>query len=148
MKTKGDLLVDFDLEIDTGQLDAILKQLPDQMQKKVLRNSVAAGARVIRDKAKELAPYNPKRKSGTHLRDAIAAKRVSKTNDLFDIGVRRTGKKRAPHGHLLEYGTVKMEAKPFLRPAADQSFDKAVGRILNNLNNGILKVSKEIARGK
>lgn len=146
--------MEFDLEIDTGELENILKKLPDQMQKKVLRNAVSAGARVIRDKAKELVPYDTKRKSGTHLRDAIGVKRVGRTNDLFDIGVRRTGAKRAYHGHLVElgtkteYGTVKTRAQPFLRTASDEAFEKAVGRILNNLSNGILRLSKDLARGK
>ena len=110
--------MEFDFEIDTSGLESLLKKLPEETAKKVTRNAVAAGARVIRDHAKQLAPYDTSRKSGTHLRDGIVVKRVKSTNDVYSIGTQTKGKKKVPHGHLVEYGTKRSSPKPFLRPAA------------------------------
>jgi len=60
---------------------------------------------------------------------AIDRKRIKKS--------RKTGKplkgKTAPHAHLLEFGTSQMPAKPFFRPAIDES----QGEVLNTINTGI-----------
>lgn len=40
---------------------------------------------------------------------------------------------RGRHAHLLEFGTVKMRAQPFLRPAWDQDSRAMLGRLSDNL---------------
>lgn len=147
-QTGANLLVDADFELNTGELDEILKKLPGELKRKVTRNAVSAGARVIRDAAKTLAPYDKSRTSGVHLRDAIVSKRKKGTNDIFKIGV-ISGPKGAPHGHLVEFGTVNQLGQPFLRPAAKQTAPEVAGRIIRNMVNGINRESKKLAgKGK
>lgn len=137
-----------EFEFEIPGVDGLVKALnllPTDIKKRVTRNAVAAGARVIRDAARQLAPYDPGRTKGTHLRDGIIATRKPGTNDIFIIGTRTKGKKKVPHAHLLEFGTVKMSAKPFLRPAAMMMQQKAIGKVFNNLANGILRESKKLA---
>jgi HK97 gp10 family phage protein len=46
---------------------------------------------------------------------------------------------KAPHAHLLEYGTVAMSARPFLQPAVaseQPKFMQAAMKILEKANNG------------
>jgi len=84
----------------------------------------------LRDRMKELAPYNPKRaskvKSGQsqyHLRFLIFAApgEENKADILVGVPYSKNAKfGRAPHAHLLEFGTVKMQARPFFRPAIAQ----------------------------
>ena len=50
--------MDFEFEIDTSGLQSLLKKLPEETAKKVTRNAVSAGARVIRDNAKQLALHD------------------------------------------------------------------------------------------
>lgn len=48
-------------------------------------------------------------------------------------------KKKAPHGHLLEFGTSRMAAKPFLRPAYEAAKGRAeaeMKRVLQEAVNG------------
>jgi len=138
--------MDFDFELDTGPLDNLLKQLPEETQKKVVRRSVAAGARVIRDGARELAPYDPSRSEGTHLRDAVMVKRLQGTNDIMRIGtLTGSSPKGAPHAHLVEFGTVKMSAKPFLRPAALFTQQATAVKMFRILANGIFREAKKLA---
>lgn len=68
-------------------------------------------------RASYLAPYDSKRKKGTHLRDAILVSPgpLFYSNALVGVRYRRPG---APHAHLVEFGTTRMQARPFMRPAA------------------------------
>ena len=140
--------MDFDFEIDTTGLENLLKKLPEETGKKVTRNAVSAGARVIRDGAKQLAPYDSSRKSGTHLRDGIVVKRVPRTNDLYSIGTLKTGKKAVPHAHLVEFGTIAQPPKPFLRPAVLINQQVAVLKIFKIMANGIFREAKKLAGRK
>ena len=136
--------MDIDLKFNTSELDSILNQLPTEIKRKVTRNSVRAGANIIRKRAEELAPHDESRQKGIHLRDALIVRRVKSTNDIFRVGV-RGGKGGAPHGHLLEYGTVKMPAKPFLLPAFKNMKQEVIKRIVRNLGNGVLRESRKLA---
>jgi HK97 gp10 family phage protein len=72
---------------------------------------------IVRRYARYFAPYDPGRKKGTHLRDAILVSDgpLLFSDVLVTVRYKRPG---APHAHLLEFGTVKMAARPFMRPAA------------------------------
>jgi HK97 gp10 family phage protein len=138
--------MEFDFEMDTGELESILNNLHDEIKLKVTRLAVAAGARIIRDSAKSLAPYDSSRSSGVHLRDAIVVSRVRSTNDVYIIGTRSKGKKAAPHAHLQELGTVKMSPQPFLRPASEVSAQAAINEIIKRLEKGALREAKKLAK--
>ena len=43
-------------------------------------------------------------------------------------------RKTAPHAHLLEYGTVKMPAQPFYRPAVDRKKSEAIDYIASEIS--------------
>ena len=44
---------------------------------------------------------------------------------------------RGRHAHLVEFGTVKMAARPFLRPSWDQDSRAMLGRLSDNLRKQI-----------
>jgi len=138
--------MDFDFKMDTGELESILNNLHNEIKLKVTRLAVAAGARIIRDSAKSLAPFNPYRSSGVHLKDAIVISRIRSTNDVHIIGTRSKGKKAAPHAHLLEFGTVKMSPQPFLRPASEVSAEAAINEIIKKLEKGVIREAKKLAK--
>jgi len=79
-----------------------------------LKDALIKPAYVIRDEAKDLCPYNPKRKEGIHLRDAIFATKGPDDKKGVIVGVNL---KKAPHGILVEKGTSRMQAHPYFRPA-------------------------------
>lgn len=75
--------------------------------------------------AQDLAPFNPDRKQGTHLRDAIYAAYGPDTRPNVIVNVNY---KKAPHAWLEEHGTKPRSTKagknrgsgpaqPFMRPA-------------------------------
>lgn len=95
-----------------------LERLEKKVGGQVLIAGVAAMAKVIYEEAKLNAGKH--RKTGT-LQDAIyrvySPEKSKQNSKTYRIS---WNKKKAPHGHLLEFGTVRAPAYPFLRPAFDQ----------------------------
>lgn len=84
----------------SGELDAVwrgldeckerLKGLPDKLRRRVLRNALAAGARIVRDEAQRATPVlrtpHPYRKPGT-VRDAIKVRTSKTARAAGNVGV-------------------------------------------------------------
>jgi HK97 gp10 family phage protein len=102
--------------------------------------SYVKAGNVLVQQARRNAPYNPRRKRGTHLRDAIfvgtPAQRPSEPNILAGVNHRK-----APHSHLVEFGTSKWAGKPFWRPAIAQT----KGEVMAIIKAGLLKAIEEIS---
>lgn len=96
------------VEIDTKAVDQMLAEYLDQ-------NSLEV-AKVVATRARATTAF--KDKTGT-LRRSIRAKksRYPDGGAIVSAG--------APHSHLIEFGHKGAAARPFLRPALDQSLDEA-----------------------
>lgn len=140
-------------------LDALakaLKELPDRVAKNGLRAAVYAGAKVIRDEAKLQAPVA----TGT-LKRAVILKQIpelsTKNKQTFFVTVRQGKKyrKQGKKGNLsqdawywrfVEFGTVKMSARPFLRPAFDMKKNDALTAIKTRLAERIEQAARELKK--
>ena len=93
--------------------DEIKKQLTEGQ-----RHAIAQGANLIRDDAKRRCPV----RRGV-LRDSIKARmKVGCPEGYVSAGIYKPGAPAySPHAHLVEFGTVRMQARPFLRPAFDEN---------------------------
>lgn len=80
------------------KLAEFLQQLPVKLEKNIMRAALAAGARVIRDEAKENVPV----KLGA-LRKSIKVSTNSKRGTV--TAKVKAGDKRAFYAHMVEYGT-------------------------------------------
>ena len=104
-----------------GDLDKALQKFAEDVQEKVLIAGTAAAAKVLYQEARAQAEKN--KKTGL-LQSAIyrvyAADRSTKTVKTYRIS---WNKKKAPHGHLIEFGTSRAPAFPFIRPAFDRVID-------------------------
>lgn len=109
-----------------------LKAIAPAMRKRVLRNALAAGGRIVRDEAKRLAPIlqnpTPYRTRGL-IRKSLAVRTSKIARRSGDVGVfvnvkptkiaRGAKSPRDPfYWRFLEFGTKKMAARPFLQVAA------------------------------
>jgi len=137
------------------ELSDKLKQLPDKLRKKVLRGAVSTAAKIVQAAAIQLAPEYTGEVSQGHappgtLKRAIFRKHVrdSEHDETFIVGV-KSGKKfqkknlDAFYWRFVEFGTVKMPAHPFLRPAFEANKEKAVQAIKQALAEGLDKVARE-----
>lgn len=135
------------------ELGERMKALRTDVAGKVARQAIAAGASVSRAAIKRGAPVD----SG-NLKAAVVMKRVkdSRLTEEYVVAVRKgkssdvraakqgKGKlgKDAYYAHMVEFGTVKMPAQPFVRPGFDGSVDPALKAIEKRLKARIEKAEK------
>ena len=143
-------------------LDQALHELPDSLQKGALSTGVRAGARVIGLAARRRAPKD----TGKLQRNIVWQKnqKFSRRGRVaFDIAVRVSkaaqgggasksiqggeayGPNDAYYWYFVEFGTRKMAAQPFLRPAAEENQRAAITAISNGLKAGIARQARKYA---
>lgn len=126
-----------------------LKRLPQKVARNGLRAAVSAGAAVIRNEARDMAPVD----TGEMKKD-IQIKRERDDRNAqglvasYSVFV-RSGKKSRIAGRsrdidkdsfywkFLEFGTSKMAAQPFMRPAFEAKKEAAVEAIGKKLDERI-----------
>ena len=128
--------------IESKQLLKALKKLPINIQKNVMVGSTRAGAKVVSDEAKRLVPI----KSGRLKKSIGITKRKSRVGEVrFSVSPRKGGKNNAFYGRFIEFGTSKMQAKPFLRPALEKSVDETLKASKDYIAK---RLPKEVAKAK
>ena len=116
------------------ELNAALRKVGDRATGLILAKAAEQGADVIAEEAKRIAP----RDSGD-LAEGIHAEpgRLKQGRAVMNVGI---GKKEW-YGAFVEFGTEKMAAKPFLRPAFDtkkEEATEAVARVLRDAFKDVL----------
>ena len=129
------------------ELKRELEALSSDMSRKVLRSATGAAAQVIRKAARDLVPVD----SGK-LRKAIYIKHMrelsSSTQQEYYISVRNGPRERrkiraggsgidAWYWKMVEFGTSKMPAKPFIRPAYESKKSEALEAMKKKLRQRI-----------
>lgn len=134
-----------------------LRALPDTIAKKHLRQAVGAAAQVVRDDARTRVPVD----TGL-LRRSVIMKwiREKSTNSrqtfyvLWRRGKRFQAVKRkrkgkaivvnedAFYGLFVEFGTARMPARPFLRPAFEMRKRDAVAALKERLRMAVLEATR------
>lgn len=109
-----------------GDFEIDLTKFEKSITDKVLFSGAATMGRVIYDEVKlNASPPRLGRKTG-NLQDAIywvySPERSTDTKKTYRIS---WNKSKAPHGHLIEFGTSRAPAHPFLRPAFSR-IDEAI----------------------
>lgn len=129
-----------------------LEELPTRVVKNVVRRAVYAGASKIRDVAKGKVPVD----TGA-LRASIIAStnKAQKTGEISaSVGVarkkfvrgRRAGRNPRRYAHLVEFGTARTSANPFLRPALDTQVDEVLEVTAARMRTGIDDEARRVAR--
>jgi HK97 gp10 family phage protein len=134
------------------ELGERLRLMKSEVSLKIGRQAVNAGAQVIKKQAIANAPIWPKPHklegvmvpSGNLKKNIVVKKIKSPLVAEYIVTVR--GKKKdayaARYGRLVEFGTVKMAAEPYLRPAFDSKKSEAVEAIKAKLIAGIEKAER------
>lgn len=147
----GKSFIEFEVK-GLREIEQALKRLPIELERKVLRRAVLAGAGVIRDEARRLAPV----RTGA-LRQNIVARYHKRKNGLvrYDVGIRKGRKGMdAYYASMVEFGTSPhiirakkkkalgvdgrfgsvvrhpgASARPFMRPAFDSKYNEAIDKV-------------------
>ena len=137
------------------ELDDLLKSLPEQIQRKALAQANLAGAAVLKEEAKLRVPVRTdpsgpmkvgkkatKARLPGFLKASIKAWRIKKgAQGSVTHGVGTRG--YAFYGKFLEFGTKYISPRPFLRPALDAAYLRAIEAVAAVLRT---KIEKEIVK--
>jgi HK97 gp10 family phage protein len=132
------------------ELEQALLQLPKATAKGVLRRTLLKAAQPIEAQAAALAP----RDTGKLQESIVVSTRLKKSQrrgprftgvEVF-IGASSSGNKKGYHAHLVEFGTSKMAARPFMRPAFDMLSAKTLDAIRIDIWAVLSKAARTLAR--
>ena len=130
-----------------------------------VRKSLMAGAKPILDMMKQEAPIGPPRpahrskrtgkmipaRGGGLLRESIRRETFRKPQQLLDAqeGVLvRPNPRKAPHFHLVEFGTAKTSANDFMRRSFDARKDIAYTIIKQKMATEIKRITRKLSKTK
>jgi HK97 gp10 family phage protein len=122
------------------ELSKLLKKLPVKVEKNFMRQAVRAGARVVVKDARKRVPKN----TGNLAKSLGVVSRRAK-NITMSVKA-RSGKKQKNdgfYGRFIEFGTRKMAARPFLRPALESNVSNIIKAMADKLNQAIDKFVKK-----
>jgi HK97 gp10 family phage protein len=149
-----------------AELGKALRELPERVARNGLRVSVYAGAKVVRDEARARAPkaaqsLGPNQPPPGTLKRSVIMKHIpelsSLTRQTFFVTVRHGKKyrKQGKKGNLsqdawywrfVEFGTRKMRAQPFLRPALEAKRREAGQAMKDRLSERIELEASKLSR--
>ena len=96
-------------------IDKFSKEIKDRLQP-----ALHKGAEIVAQKATSNIERKTKPKTGRLARSMVV--KDMPYNDFMPlVSIVAVDRKVAPHAHLIEFGTTKMSARPFLRPAYQSS---------------------------
>ena len=135
-----------------------LKQLPDRIRKKHLGAAMRLGARIIVNDARKRVPVDTgfikknitQKSSSRRVGDRAYRVSVGVNNDIKKSGLQGTSTKNktgltgfanAPsyYWRFLEFGTSKMQARPFIRPAGEENKGAVFAKVTSALRSSIAK---------
>lgn len=117
------------------ELIAALNELPEKIERQLLGRAALEGAHVIAD---AVSAYAPRHTGDTEA--SVTWKRGPSSPGEASAGV-AFGKPGKSLWHLLEFGTVHMTARPFIRPGTAASAQAAVDAMVAYLKPRVEKLA-------
>jgi HK97 gp10 family phage protein len=114
-------MIKLDVQCDTEGLARKLDEFAARIHGEVAFSGVAAMARVLHAEARAQVPVMTGQLSAAIYRK-YSPELSTETTKVYRISWNRS---KAPHGHLVEFGTSRAPAHPFIRPAFDR-IDEAI----------------------
>lgn len=128
------------------ELAKACRELPLAVGRSALRQAAAAGMAEVRNAVRAKAPVYTGPVSLGHpppgtLRRSVAMRRDNRSSgpqkQTYQVfvrsggmkGVKANGRTDGYYGHMVEFGTVKMSARPFMRPGFDGARNQAVTKL-------------------
>jgi len=123
------------------ELDKKLRELEPKLARKVTRKALRDAAKMTAAKAKELVPVDE-----GDLRDSIRVRSGKSRKGTVSVIVTTSASDNlftgeSYYGAFLEFGTSTIEARPYLRPALEQTAQAATALIRDRLAAGIEEIA-------
>lgn len=130
-----------------AELNAALSRFGKDVERKIAKTAVRAGASVIAKEAKLNAPVG---RTGTLKRSIKVVARSKRTGDAVASVVTRSGRKwtarnmNAWYAGKVEFGSKGIPARPFLRPALDTKGPEAIQAMSEKVQQRIALMSRAV----
>lgn len=131
-----------------AELQTALRELPDATARNVLRRVAKDALEPIAQRARQLAPVD---RGALIFSIGVNNKLTRRQRSQADKGdpndvVMYAGAGGLPQAHMMEFGTVDIPPRPFLRPAWDEGKDRLMQSIKDSLWKEIEKAANRAAR--
>ena len=110
------------------ELNSQLEKLGKSLGQEPVEPVLYSGAKIISNEVSRRAPVY----RGV-LKSAVVTKKLRRVDQNPAPSIAAIDRRIAPHAHLPEYGTVKMSARPYFRPAVDSKAKEVSNHVQNNL---------------
>lgn len=137
-----------------AELQKTLRTLPDATAKRILGKTLQKAAIPVAQRARALAPRRTgKLRLSVHISKKLSKRqaRMRRKHDPSDVEI-FVGTGPLKYAHLVEYGTRKMSAKPFMRPAWDgekmAAFDVIASELRLSIEKAVRRHAKKRAAGR
>lgn len=163
------MTTEFSLKGDVSGIVAKLKTLGPKLQKKGLHAALRKGAAIVRKAAVMRARQFDRAETPANISREIVTRTSAKSRKRAGadaivqvgvaggakqyvdnranrraarVGLRYEGPGKVFYWRFLEFGTSKMPAQPFMRPALENNIDSVTTAVVTDLNTQIAKLSK------
>jgi HK97 gp10 family phage protein len=127
------------------ELQDELLQLPDRIGGRVLQSALTSAALPIVNEAKDKVPiahaayklYGGGKADPGWLKSRIVRKRVRQSKNSAEVIVTFKDQRQAYFWRFIEFGTSKLVARPFMRPAFEAKQSEALDRFVTRLGDAI-----------
>lgn len=128
-----------------AELQRRLSELGDTvLQDTAVRDALIEAMRSVEQRAKQYVPVRTGNlKQSITTSDTLAKAASNPNNITVHVGTSYELGTGGRHGHLVEFGTVKSGARPFLRPAWDAEREAVIKKLQKALEKAISKAAKK-----
>jgi HK97 gp10 family phage protein len=134
------------------ELQDDLLQLPVKIGERTLQRALTSAALPIVREAQDKIPiahqsyklYGGDSADPGWLRQQIVRKKVKNSNNSAEVVVTIKQQKESYFWRFIEFGTSKLPAHPFLRPAFESKQKEALDRFIDKLTDGIAKAVEKL----
>lgn len=144
-----DITFDFDMQGDRPIIQR-LRQLPPKLRKKGLRRAARVAMKVVLEEARATARTfdDPNTPQEIWKLIVIREARIRESGIRMRVGIAGGAKAQRAKDHpwywrLLELGTERMRARPFLRPALENNSQTVAERFTTAINAELDKLAAE-----
>ena len=125
------------------KLNKRLQSLVEKVGKKAMRGAARKAMTKVRNDVKAAAPEDLNDDDNVKIKTSVALITKWKANDLYvKVGIRGGAKKNPDtpyYFRMVEFGTAKMAARPFMRPALESNAQQIMDTVVQELNRALDK---------
>lgn len=125
------------------RLNKRLQSLAEKVGKKAMRGAARKAMTKVRNDVKAAAPEDLTDDDNVKIKTSVALITKWKANTLYvKVGIRGGAKKNPDtpyYFRMVEFGTTKMAARPFMRPALESNAQQIMDTVVQELNRALDK---------